>query len=98
MDEPTVLEMGEIIWSINGGSVRGLRAMGFIPDNVPVPQGSRKYDLGVVQKAFRDYHAWIVSNTSDQERQRWRWSLVTEENYLWQYEHVSELIDALDSA
>ncbi|VDC01043.1 unnamed protein product [Peniophora sp. CBMAI 1063] len=82
LDEPTVQDMAEIIRLINSGGVKGLRAMGFIPDHIPVPAKSSKYDLRVVQKAFSDYYTWLTASVDPANLVKWRWSVVSAENHL----------------
>ena len=97
MDEPTVEDMGEIIRCINSGGVRGLRAMGFIPDHVPTPGKNGKYTVAVVQKAFSGYYAWITSGMEQTDKSKWRWSVVTGENHLCKHARLLELVTSLPS-
>lgn len=88
-------DMGEIIREINSGGVRGLRAMGFIPNNIPEPNRNRKYDVGIVQKAFSEYYTWVTSNMDNTDRERWRWSVITAENHLCKHTRLLEVTTAL---
>ncbi|KZV58838.1 hypothetical protein PENSPDRAFT_672785, partial [Peniophora sp. CONT] len=95
LDEPSMDDMGEIIREINSGGVRGLRAMGFIPNNIPEPNRNRKYDVGIVQKAFSEYYTWVTSNMDNTDRERWRWSVITAENHLCKHTRLLEVTTAL---
>ena len=89
LDLPTVLDMGDIIHKINAGGVSGLCKMGFLDKD---PKG--KYNCGVVQEAFSKYYNWISSITSEAERLRWRWNVITAENHLCKHSRLYDEVVA----
>ncbi|KZV59245.1 hypothetical protein PENSPDRAFT_672483, partial [Peniophora sp. CONT] len=91
LDAPTVLQMGQIIHSINSGGVKGLELMGFLKKRT-----SGTHDLGAVQVAFGRYFDWITSITSEEERAQWSWSVVTAENHLCKHSRLHDLISKLE--
>lgn len=55
-----------------------------------------KYEMGAVQTAFKDYYEWVIATTSDDERARWNWSVVTAENHLCKHSCLYEWVSALE--
>ena len=58
LDEPTVKQMGEIVFKIKSGGVDGLRDMGFLPELVARGRERPKFELGTIQHAFEQYYRW----------------------------------------
>lgn len=83
--------MGEIIYKINAGGVKGLVLMGFLEE-----RADARYELGAVQSAFARYYEWVGSTTTEDERVRWRWSVVTAENHLCKHSRLHKWIAALE--
>lgn len=81
--------MGDVIHKVNAGGVKGLEYMGFLTEK------KKKYSLGEVQTAFSQYFEWITSITTEEERARWGWSVVTAENHLCKHSRLYELISKL---
>ncbi|VDB96828.1 unnamed protein product [Peniophora sp. CBMAI 1063] len=95
LEEPSFDDMAEIIRTVNSGGVKGLRAMGFIPNDIPDPGKSSKYDLRVVQRAFSDYYKWVSMSVDPVDLQSWKWNVVTGENHLCKHTRLLGVIKPL---
>lgn len=95
LDEPTVLQMGEIVFKINSGGVKGLCLMGFLSDGMQKRGAKSKHELGAVQDAFSRYYDWTLSAISPDERLKWKWSVVTAENHLCKHSRLVMLVNHL---
>lgn len=55
-----------------------------------------RYELGVVQAAFTRYYECVTSMTTNDERIRWSWNVVTAENHLCKHSRLHDLIDEIE--
>lgn len=83
--------MGEIIYKINAGGIKGLTLMGFLAE-----KENRRYDLGAVQSAFACYYECVLSMTTQDERAQWGWSVVTAENHLCKHSRLYEWVSRME--
>ncbi|VDB96799.1 unnamed protein product [Peniophora sp. CBMAI 1063] len=97
LNEPSVLQMGEIIFKIYAGGISGLEKMGFLP-TLQGKRGSKaKHELGTVQDAFDKYYNWSLVTFSVSERDAWRWNTITAENHLCKHSRLYEHIKCLST-
>lgn len=83
--------MGEIIHKINAGGVKGLILMGFLEG-----REDDHYELGAVQSSFSSYYECVLSMTTDDERTRWGWSVVTAENHLCKHSRLDQVMSSIE--